>query len=161
MTEEKNVTPVPPKSAETVVDVNGFTADQKWAAACYIPAVNLIICLIAAVRKVDSKYVLLHARQGLVLFGGVVIANILAFVSPILSQIVWIAVLILHVVGIVMIVIKSKAAMPFVDQLALKIPERYLAEMLTGEKKKEAPGGPVDNSSVENSGESANNGAQK
>ncbi len=118
-------------------------SDRKWAISCYIPVFNIVICVLAAIRKVNSKFCLFHARQGLALFGLWFITIAVALISQTLSLMLWGVVLLLHGTGVFMAYKKSETQIPILGQLGLRIPEYYIFELLTG-KKPEIQSQPVD-----------------
>jgi len=109
-------------------------SDRKWAISCYIPVFNVVICALASVRKVGSKFCLFHARQGLALFGLWFVTILIALVSQTLSLMLWGVVLLLHGSGMFIAYGKAETKIPVLGQLAMKIPEYYLFDLLTGKK---------------------------
>ncbi len=105
--------------------------DRKWGLICYIPVINLITCAVTAVVKVKSKFALFHARQGIVLFVLWFITILVAFVSPVLSLMMWGAVLLLHAAGMVIAYGGKTTKIPVLGDFALKIPETYFFTLLT------------------------------
>ncbi len=113
-------------------------SDRKWAMSCYIPVFNVVMCALASVRKVDSKFCLFHARQGIALFALWIFTILVALISQTLSLMLWGVVLLLHAAGMFMAYNKAETKIPVLGQLAMKIPEYYLFELLSG-KKPEVP----------------------
>ena len=109
-------------------------SDRKWAISCYIPVFNVVICALASVRKVGSKFCLFHARQGLALFGLWFVTILIALISQTLSLMLWGVVLLLHGSGMFIAYNKAETKIPILGQLAMKIPEYYLFNLLTGKK---------------------------
>lgn len=117
-------------------------SDRKWAISCYIPVFNVVFCALASVRKVNSKFNLFHARQGLALFALWIFTILVALVSQELSLMLWGIVLLLHGAGIFIAYGKAETKIPVLGQLAMKIPENYLYQLLTGktpEQKQKPP----------------------
>lgn len=109
-------------------------SDKKWAIACYVPVFNLVVCILTSIKKVDSKFCLLHARQGLILFSLWFITIFAVLVSPFLALVLWIVVIFLHIYGIFTALSGAEMKIPVVSQFAMKIPEYYIFELLTGRK---------------------------
>ncbi len=121
---------------DKVTDVSN---EVKWSIGCYIPAFNVIFCLLAAVRMVNSDFCLFHVRQGLVIFGlsffGMFVSTIghfigLGFLPLMFSGVVFLA----YIAGIVTVIRKSTAPLPIVGAIAEKIPKYFFFELLTGKK---------------------------
>lgn len=108
--------------------------DRKWAISCYIPIFNIVTCLITAVRMINDKFCLFHARQGLVLFGLWFFTILVALISQTLSLMLWGVVLLLHVSGVVFAYYGKETQIPILGQIAMRIPEKYIFEFLTGKK---------------------------
>lgn len=120
-------------------------SDRKWAISCYIPVFNVVICALASVRKVNSKFNLFHARQGLALFALWIFTILVALISQTLSLMLWGVVLLLHGTGMFIASSKAETKIPVLGQLAMKIPEYYLYQLLTGkipEQKQQPPAQP-------------------
>ncbi len=130
MTENTSQTP-----AEAIKEViPGITNERWWGVACYIPIFNIVTCVITAVKMSNSKFCLFHARQGLLLFALWFLTIVVAVVSPIVSLMFWGAVLLLHAAGIILALGMKQVQIPFLGQLAMRIPELYLHNLLTGTK---------------------------
>jgi len=114
-------------------------SDRKWAMSCYIPVFNIVFCALASVRKVISKFCLFHARQGLALFGLWIVTIFIALISQTLSLMLWGVVLLLHGSGMIIAYNKAETKVPVLGQLAMKIPEYYLFNLLTGKKPGNVP----------------------
>ncbi len=121
---------------DKVTDVSN---EVRWSIGCYIPAFNVIFCLLAAVRMANSDFCLFHVRQGLVIFGlsffGMFISVIgrfigFGFLPSMFSGVVFLA----YIAGIVMVIRKSTAPLPIVGAIAEKIPKYFFFELLTGKK---------------------------
>lgn len=112
-------------------------SDRKWAISCYVPIFNIVICVLAAVRKANSKFCLFHARQGLVLFALWFLTIFISLISQTLSLMLWGVVLLLHGSGMVIAYKNAMTQVPFIGQFAMKIPEYYLFKLLTGKKPEE------------------------
>ncbi|NIA02041.1 MAG: hypothetical protein GWP15_01530 [Nitrospirae bacterium] len=109
-------------------------SDRKWAISCYIPIFNIVMCALASVRKVNSKFCLFHARQGIALFALWIFTILVALISQTLSLMLWGVVLLLHGTGMFVAYSKAETKIPVLGQLAMKIPEYYLFELLSGKK---------------------------
>lgn len=107
-------------------------SEKWWATACYIPAVNLVICTLCSVRMVNSQLCLFHFRQGLVLFSFWFATILVAFLSQTLSLMLWGVVLLLHIWGGVVAFQQKTNPLPLIGNLAMKIPPYYLYKLLTG-----------------------------
>ena len=118
-------------------------SERKWALSCYIPVFNVVMCALTSVRKVGSKFCLFHARQGLALFALWIFTILVALVSQTLSLMLWGIVILLHGTGMFIAYSKEVTKIPILGQLAMKIPEYYLFELLAGKKpeikKEESP----------------------
>ncbi len=106
--------------------------ERKWAISCYIPVINLVMCGLASVRKVNSRYCRLHARQGLVLFGFGFLTVITAFFSETISLMLLGVVLVLHGAGAFIAYKNKEIQLPVIGQLAMMIPEYAVFKLLTG-----------------------------
>lgn len=111
-----------------------ITGEKRWAISCYIPVFNIVTCVLTAVKMVNSKFCLFHARQGLVLFGLWFFTIVVAVISPIVSLMLWGIVLLLHGSGMVIAFNMKETAIPIIGQLATKIPENYIFSFLTHKK---------------------------
>jgi len=109
-------------------------SERKWAISCYIPVFNLVTCALTSVRKVGSKFCLFHARQGLALFALWIFTILIALISQTLSLMLWGIVILLHGAGMFIAYSKEETKIPLLGQLAMKIPEHYLFELLAGKK---------------------------
>ncbi len=109
-------------------------SERKWAISCYIPIFNVVMCALTSVRKVGSKFCLFHARQGLALFALWIFTILVALISQTLSLMLWGVVLLLHATGMFIAYSKKVTEIPLLGQLAMKIPEHYLFELLAGKK---------------------------
>lgn len=103
-----------------------------WAVGCYLPVFNVVVCLLASVKMVHSKFCLFHMRQGLVLFAFWFGILFISFLSQTLGLMFWGVLLLLYISGAVIAFSGSDTAIPVVGSLALKIPETYLFRKLTG-----------------------------
>ncbi|MFA6917304.1 MAG: hypothetical protein WC285_00485 [Candidatus Gracilibacteria bacterium] len=112
--------------------INDVSSERRWAMACYIPVVNLLTCVLASVKMVNSKLCRFHARQGLIVFALWALATLLGFVSPTLSLMLLGVFLALCVYGMVIAYSGSETVIPFLGQFAEKIPEYYIFKFLTG-----------------------------
>lgn len=111
-----------------------ISGEKRWAIGCYIPVFNILICVLASIKMVNSKFCLFHARQGLVLFGLWFLTILVALISPVLSLMMWGVVLLLHASGMVIAYNMKVAEIPVIGKLAMKIPETYVFGVLTGKK---------------------------
>lgn len=105
--------------------------DIKWGLICYVPVVNIVTCMVTAVVKIKSKYALFHARQGLVLFVSWFVTILVAFISPVLSLMMWGAVLLLHAAGMMIAYGGKTTKIPILGDFAMRIPETYFFTLLT------------------------------
>ncbi|MBI4234761.1 hypothetical protein HY604_00490 [Candidatus Peregrinibacteria bacterium] len=112
-----------------------MTEEKKWGILCYFPVLNLVFCAICSVKMNQSKFCLFHARQGLVLAAIWIAAIFIAVISPFLSLLLWIIMLILHGSGMALAFSGQMVEIPFLGKLAMKIPEDYIHKLLTGGKK--------------------------
>lgn len=112
-----------------------MTEEKKWGLLCYVPVLNIVLCAICSVKMNQSKFCLFHARQGLTLASLWIFAVVVAVVSPFLSLILWVIMLILHGAGMALAFSGQVMEIPFVGKIAMKIPEDYLYKLLTGGKK--------------------------
>jgi uncharacterized membrane protein len=109
-------------------------SERKWAISCYIPVFNVVMCALTSVRKVGSKFCLFHARQGLALFALWIFTILVALISQTLSLMLWGVVILLHATGAFIAFGGKMTEIPVLGQLAMKIPEHYLFELLAGKK---------------------------
>lgn len=116
-----------------------ITGEKRWAMSCYIPVFNVVICVLTAVKMVNSKFCLFHARQGLILFALWFLTIVVAMVSPVVSLMLWGVVLLLHGSGIVIAFNMKETAIPIISHFAMKIPENYLFNFLTRKKLDKTP----------------------
>lgn len=117
------------------MDQNSQLSDErKWAIACYIPIFNVVGCALTFARKVDSDFCRFHARQGIVLFILWFLTIVVALFSQILSLMLWGAVILLHIFGVMIALSKQKTKIPIIGQIATKIPEYYFYKLLTGKE---------------------------
>ncbi|HMB25870.1 MAG TPA: DUF4870 domain-containing protein [Patescibacteria group bacterium] len=83
-----------------------------------------ILCLIPILLKKDSKFVMFHAKQGLVLFIAEVAISFINII-PILGQMIWLAAALIFIVVSVMGIIKAYQGVwwkiPIVSEYAKKI----------------------------------------
>ncbi len=119
---------------EVVNKLSSISRERRFAVSCYIPVFNIVTCTLTAVRLIESRFCLLHARQGLVLFSLWVFSIVVAVLSPIASLMLWGVVLALHAFGFVIAYQMKETPIPLITSFALKIPEKYLYNLLTGKK---------------------------
>lgn len=112
--------------------VSSVSSEKRWAMSCYIPVVNLLICVLASVKMANSKLCRFHARQGLMVFAVWAVATLVGFVSPTLSLMLLGIFLVLCVAGMVIAYYGNETQIPLLGRLALKIPEYYIFKFLTG-----------------------------
>lgn len=108
--------------------------EKGWAVSCYIPVFNVVTCVLTAIKMVNSKFCLFHARQGLVLFFLWFLTIVVAIISPILSLMLWGVVLTLHIAGMIFAFAMKTTEIPLVATFAANIPEDFIFKMLTGKK---------------------------
>ncbi|MBI2634680.1 hypothetical protein HYW82_03375 [Candidatus Peregrinibacteria bacterium] len=106
--------------------------EYGWAIICYLPVVNIVTCVLTAVKMVRNPFCVFHARQGLGLFALWFFTIIIALASPILSLILWVVLLFLHGAGMALAYTGQQVKIPVVGYLAMKIPETYIYTLLTG-----------------------------
>ena len=106
--------------------------DRKWGLACYVPVLNIVACPLAIVRRVNSRFCLFHASQGLVLFALWFLTVLVALFSQVLSLMMWGVVLLLHFSGMYIVFLNKETKIPIVGNIASKIPEHYIFTLLTG-----------------------------
>ena len=111
--------------------VSTITGEKAWSMSCYVPVFNIVTCVLTAVKIVNSKMCLFHARQGLVLFALWFLTIVAALFSPILSLMLWGVVLTLHAAGMVIAFNMKETRIPIIGQLANKIPDNYIYSFLT------------------------------
>ena len=108
--------------------------EKKWGVLCYLPVVNVVFCMIVAAKFSESKFLKFHLRQGTVLFGVWMLTNFVALVMPVLSLIMWVVLLLLYGAGMAIAYGGQMTSIPFIGEVALKIPEDYFYKHLTGGK---------------------------
>lgn len=106
------VTP-PPASGGTGGSDKDVEDNRVLAAVSYLWIVSVIALLV----KKDSKFVVFHAKQGLILF---IVSIILSFI-PILGWLLNIIVLVFVIMGVVKALDRQWYKVPLVGQLADKI----------------------------------------
>lgn len=116
---------------ELVNKVSDISIERRYAISCYVPVFNIVTCVLTAVKMVESRFCLFHARQGLILFCLWFLTVLIAVLSPILSLMLWGVVLLLHIVGFVSAYRMQLTVIPVIGTFASKIPERYLYDLLT------------------------------
>ncbi len=137
MTENKEQNPIEglKDNASAVVEkAKNISGERGWSMACYIPVFNIIACPLCAVRMVASKLCRFHSRQGLALFSLWMFTIFIALISQTLSLMLWGITLLLHIAGVVIAYTGSETKIPLLGQLAVKIPEYHIFEILTGKK---------------------------
>ncbi len=112
--------------------VSNLSKERKWAMSCYIPVFNIVICILASIRMIHDKFVLYHARQGLVLFGFWIVTLFISLVFGTISLMLLGIVLMLHVICLIHAYKMKTTAIPLVADLVNKIPEDYIFKKLTG-----------------------------
>ena len=112
--------------------VSNLSKERKWAMSCYIPVFNIVICILASIRMIHDKFVLYHARQGLVLFGFWIVTLLVSLVFGTISLMLLGIVLMLHVVCLISAFKMKTTAIPLISDLVNKIPEDYIFKKLTG-----------------------------
>lgn len=111
-----------------------MTEEKKWGLLCYVPILNIVFCAICSVKMKQNKFCHFHARQGLVLASIWILAIFIAVISPFLSLILWIIMLILHGAGMALAFSGQMMEIPLFGKIAMKIPDDYLYKVLTGGK---------------------------
>lgn len=120
---------------QTVQESSKITSEEKtWALLCYIPFINLITCLLTAVRQVNSSYCRFHSRQGLMIFIVFAVAVLISLVSVILSLMLHGIVIALYFFSLYFTYSEKHFRIPLLAILADRIPEYYLYEVLTGKE---------------------------
>lgn len=132
MTENSTQNANPVDNVKEVLAV--VSSEKGWAIGCYIPIFNVVVCVLASIKMVGSKFCLFHARQGLVLFALWFFTIVVALFSPEISLMLWGAVLLLHGAGMFIAYGMKTTEIPILGQLAMRIPETYLFGLLTGKK---------------------------
>ena len=127
MVEKENVLSVVEKA-------KSISGEKGWSMACYIPFFNILICALCAVRMVTSPLCRFHSRQGLILLSLLFVTIFVALISQTLSVMLWGITLLLHLAGAAIAFYGKDSKIPILGQLAMKIPEFYIFEMLTGKK---------------------------
>ena len=112
--------------------VSKVSNEKKWAMSCYIPFFNVVVCVLASIRMINNKFVLYHARQGLILFAFWLVTLVVGLISPTLSLMLLGVVFLLHIVGLIAASKAKTTKTPLVTDLVDKIPEDYLFKKLTG-----------------------------
>jgi len=98
----------------------------------YIPILNVLPCIIGIIRTVNDRFVVFHAKQGLVLFAVWLLTIFIAFISQILSLLLWGIVLFLHGLGFYSVFKQKMFKLPVVSFFAEKISEIAIYRHLTG-----------------------------
>lgn len=119
--------------------VSNLSKERKWAMSCYIPVINIVICILASIRMIHDKTVLYHARQGLVLFGFWFVTLLVGLVFGTISLMLLGVVLMLHVICLIHAYKMKTTTIPLVTDLANKIPEDYIFKKLTGKAPEKDP----------------------
>ncbi len=122
-----------------VDELKGKVADisneRKWALGCYVPVINVVVCVIASIRMVNSRFCLFHVRQGLVISALWFLTVLVSFISQTLSLMLWGVVLLAYISGFVIVISRKTSKIPLLGQIAEQIPEYFLFETLTGKKR--------------------------
>lgn len=123
--EPSQIPPPPPTpDMQTASPAGAISSDSKlYAFLAYLLSIVGVI-IVLATRKED-KFALFHAKQGLVLFGGYVIANIVRFL-PIpmggaIGYLLSTLCLILEILGIINALNGQEKPLPIIGQFADKI----------------------------------------
>lgn len=114
--------------------VTDLTNEGRWALGCYVPVINVFVAVVASVKMVSSKFVLFHARQGLIIFAFGFLSLFLSFISAKLTWMFQGILFLAHVAGIVIVLQKKMTKLPVIGQFVDRIPESYIFELLTGQK---------------------------
>ena len=108
--------------------------ERLWAISCYIPVINLVICLVCAVRMINSKLCRFHLSQGLVLFVLWILTIVAGLFSKKISLMLWGIVLLFHGVGAYFAFKGALSGIPVVSQIARNFDAIKIFESLTGKK---------------------------
>lgn len=111
--------------------VSDISIERRYAMSCYVPVFNVVTCVLTAVKMVESKFCVFHARQGLILFCLWFLSVVVAVLSPILSLMLWGVVLLLHIAGFVIAYKMQETVIPVIGSFASRIPEKYIYNFLT------------------------------
>ncbi|MBD3330303.1 hypothetical protein GF354_02105 [Candidatus Peregrinibacteria bacterium] len=111
---------------------NSYSQERRWALLCYLPFINLVTCLLTAVRQINSRYCRFHVRQGLMIFLLFAVAILISLISVMLSLMLHGIVLALYAFSLYFTYSGKDFKIPLLATLADKIPEFYLYEVLTG-----------------------------
>ena len=128
MTDQQNKTPVDNLKNK----VSGLSIQQKWAMSCYIPMFNVVFCVLASIRMINSKFVIYHARQGLIFFAAWLATLFIAIISSSISLMLVGILFLLHIIAIISAYKNKTSTIPFVSDYVNKIPEDYVFKKLTG-----------------------------
>ena len=96
---------------------------KVWAIIGYL----WILFLVPLLAKKDNKFALYHAKQGLILFIAEIVIWVVAFILMFIrfvgwaiAAILWIAILVLFIIGIVNAATGKYKALPLIGQIAEK-----------------------------------------
>jgi uncharacterized membrane protein len=96
---------------------------KVWAIIGYLG----ILFLVPLLAKKDNKFALYHAKQGLILFIAEIVIWVVAFILMFIrfvgwaiAAILWIAILVLFIIGIVNAATGKYKALPLIGQIAEK-----------------------------------------
>ena len=98
--EQKPQQPQVPQAQQQVgtqEDITGVDPNRLMAAISYLG----ILVLIPLFLKRDDSFVLFHAKQGLVIFIGYVLASILARFMPIAGNLLWLVMIVASIAGFI------------------------------------------------------------
>ena len=112
--------------------VSNITHEQRWALSCYIPCLNIFVCVLAMIRMINDNYVIHHSKQGVILFIFWLSTLFIGLVSPSISLLLLGIVLFLHFLGLSTAYKKSVKEVPIISSLSLKVPVVKIFKLLTG-----------------------------
>lgn len=95
---------------------NGLDETRIMAAISYV----WILCLVPLLLKRDNEYVMYHAKQGLVLFIIEVLGSFIFWI-PVIGWLLWIAVVVLAIMGFLAALQGKRTDLPVISTLAKKI----------------------------------------
>ena len=110
--------------------VSNITHEQRWALSCYIPCLNIFVCILAMIRMINDKYVIHHSKQGVVLFALWLATLFVGLLSPSTSLLFLGIVLFLHFLGLITAYKRNTKEVPFITNLSTKVPEYKLQNKL-------------------------------
>lgn len=97
-------------------DITGLDESKLYAALSYL----FILVFVPLLVRRDDPYVVYHAKQGLVIFVGYILAAIVVNWVSILGSLLWLLLMIISVVGVVQAVQGKRWKIPVITSLASK-----------------------------------------